>query len=394
MTLKMLIEDMDIKEVSGALDTEVDGIGFDSREIRRGDLFVALKGGHVDGRDFIGNAVKQGAAAVVYEGELRPDLPVPSVVVEDSREALAILSSGFYGRPSEALTVVGITGTNGKTTTSYLIKSVLEAAGCKVGLTGTMGYQIGSRWFPAPHTTPEASVFQRLLRDMLDEGSTHVVSEVSSHALVQERVGHTRFKAAVFTNLTREHLDYHITMEDYFNAKKRLFTELLDGPSVVNMDDPYGVRLVREFKGEKLTYAINSDADVRALHIEDTAGGLSFVLRYEGNEYSVESPLLGVVNVYNILSAAGAGFALGIKWDYIEQGIRRVSSVAGRFEKVDLGQGFLCIVDYAHTGDALERLIRNARALAKGRVITVFGCGGERDRGKRPAMGAFATELT
>jgi UDP-N-acetylmuramoyl-L-alanyl-D-glutamate--2,6-diaminopimelate ligase len=394
MTLEALIRDMDAKAVTGALDTEIKGVRFDSREVYPGDLFVALRGGRLDGRDFIGEAVRKGASAVVSEGEVRTGLPVPSVLVDDGREALASISNIFYGRPSEAMTVVGVTGTNGKTTTAYLLKSVLEAAGYKVGLTGTVGYQVGEMCHPAPHTTPEASVLQGLFREMLDAGCTHVVSEVSSHALAQKRVEHTAFKAAVFTNLTREHLDYHVTMDEYFHAKKRLFEDLLAGPAIINMDDPYGAKLLDDIKGDRLTFGIRSDADLTATGIEDTPGGLGFRLHFGEKDYSVASPLLGLVNVYNILASIGVAFALGLRWAHVDQGIRNVRRVAGRFEKVDLGQDFLCLVDYAHTEDALERLIANARELAPGRVITVFGCGGERDRGKRPAMGAVATGLS
>ncbi len=395
MTLEMLLKDIKTKTITGRLDTEIKGLSSDSRSLASGDLFVAIKGENVDGHDFISNAVKRGAAAVVYEDKVKTTPSVPFIQVEDTKEALACISNNFYRRPSESLVLLGVTGTNGKTTTTYLIKSILEAAGNKVGLIGTINYMIEDHRFPAPFTTPDAIQFQRLLRQMLDAGCSHVVSEVSSHALAQKRVDCTVFKTAVFTNLTRDHLDFHADMEDYFKAKARLFERLLNGRAVINLDDPYGRRLCSSLKGDILTYGIESDADFRAYDIKTTAEGVSFMVRHSnGSTAGVKSSLLGTPNVYNILSAIGASFAMGIPWEAINQGIRNLRHVEGRFEKIDLGQDFLCILDYAHTEDALKRLILTAREITAGRIITVFGCGGQRDRGKRPAMGAVATELS
>ena len=449
MKLKMLIKDMEINEITGSADVEVAGIAYDSRKVKPGDVFVAAKGEKCDGHDFISDAVKKGALAVVHEKAVtscelknkedsgdsslvsRPSSPV-FIKVSDSRKSLAYLSNNFYERPSDKLTVIGVTGTNGKTTATYLMKSILEAWGKDVGLIGTINYLVKDRHYDAPHTTPEALEFQAVLNEMVSAGCSHVVTEVSSHALAQKRVDYTGFSIAVFTNLTRDHLDFHITMEEYFRAKERLFKELLlkDGMSVINFDDPYGRRLISELKtsqqgaanirdsktGNVITYGIETGADIVAVNIKNSFDGLMFDINFNGRTYNVQSPLIGIYNVYNILSAIGAAVSLNVPWDAIISGIKNMGSVKGRFQKVDLGQNFLCIVDYAHTEDALERLILTAKEIKEqqssraaeqhytnstsrithhaSRIITVFGCGGDRDRGKRPRMAAIATKLS
>jgi UDP-N-acetylmuramoyl-L-alanyl-D-glutamate--2,6-diaminopimelate ligase len=395
MTLKMAVEGIRVVEARGDLETQVAGINSDTRKTAPGDLFVAVRGDRANGHDFINSAIEKGASAVVLEGRALNG-SVPSVAVTDTREALARISSNYHGRPSERLLVTGVTGTNGKTTVTYLLKSIVEAAGKKAGLVGTIRYMIGDKSFPAPFTTPEAIEFQGLLRKMLEAGVGHVVCEVSSHALALKRVDATRFETAVFTNLTRDHLDFHREMEDYFRAKERLFKELLspEGTAVINIDDPYGKRLEAASRGKVLTYAVEGDADLRAEGISVTANGLSFTVRHGGGHYRLDSPLTGPFNVYNILAASGAALSLGLGWSFIAEGVKNMGQVRGRFEKVDLGQEFLCVIDYAHTEDALRRLILAARPMTEGRVITVFGCGGDRDRGKRPAMGSVATELS
>jgi UDP-N-acetylmuramoyl-L-alanyl-D-glutamate--2,6-diaminopimelate ligase len=398
MTLKMLTDGIKKKSHRGNQDMEITGISTDSRRVRSGELFVALMGGHFDGRDFVAEAVARGAAAVMHEGEVLKGLQVPYVCVPDARDALAAVSSRFYGRPSERLTLVGITGTNGKTTASYILRSILAAAGHDAGLIGTINYSIGEKNYPAPFTTPEPPEFQGLLKEMLDAGLNHVVAEVSSHALALKRVDHTKFSVAVFTNLTREHLDFHKDMDDYFDAKSRLFTGLLDekGTAVVNLDDPYGMRLklLLNGSGNVMTYGIDGGSDLKGTDIDISDAGLALDMIYRGESHRVSSKLMGVPNVYNVLSAAGAALALGVSWEAIAEGVSRLESVAGRFERVDLGQDFLLIVDYAHTDDALRRLIFSAREITRGRVITVFGCGGDRDRGKRPLMGTAASEFS
>jgi UDP-N-acetylmuramoyl-L-alanyl-D-glutamate--2,6-diaminopimelate ligase len=407
MKLKALLEGLEIKKATFSLDMEVPGVAYDSRKVSKGDVFVAIKGEIFDGRDFIGDALGRGASAVVVEGDYPPE-DIPLITVHDGRAALACISANFYGRPSERLKMIGVTGTNGKTTTTYLIKSILEVEGGKVGLIGTINYMIGDKLFPAPHTTPEALEYQRLLSEMLEAGCAYAVSEVSSHALTQRRADCSMFDAAVFTNLTREHLDFHKDMESYYLAKKRLFTELLSkkGSAVINADDPYGGRLLSaletggRFSGLLLSYGIESRAALRAVNIEVSYNGLSFDMEHEGKSLGIKSALVGIPNVYNILSASGAAISMGISPEAIEEGIKNLSIVRGRFEAVEAGQDFLVVVDYAHTPDALERLIDTAKILRAGyrggceRIITVFGCGGDRDRGKRPEMGAIATSLS
>ena len=400
MKLGEMIEAMDgVDSISGQVDVEVTGVAYDSRRLEAGDVFVALRGESFDGSAYIGDALQKGASAVVSEGPLRPeamDTQTPYVGVTVVRAALAHLSSVFHGYPSERLEIVGITGTNGKTTTAYMVRSALLAAGKKVGMVGTINYHIGDKTLPARFTTPEAPEFQALLAEMLDAGCTHVASEVSSHALAQRRTDSTRFASAVFTNLTGEHLDFHHTMEEYFRAKSRLFLELLDGPAVINVDDPYGRELARLCEGTVITYATTEDADIVARDIRSGYEGLHFTVSFEGRSHEVSTSVLGRPNVWNILAAAGACVSLGFDMREALSAISKVDAVNGRFMKVEEGQGFLCIIDFAHTGDALRRLIESAREFTRkgGKVITVFGCGGDRDKAKRPVMGAAATQLS
>ena len=402
------------------LNADISGLAYDSRKVEEGYLFVAIKGERYDGHDFIKDAIRKGAVALVYEhdnSELNsairnPQSAISFIRVKDGRKALACLANNFYEMPSKNLTLIGVTGTNGKTTTTYILKSILEAWGKKVGLIGTIQYLIHEKVYPAVHTTPESLDFQRLLKDMLLSGCTHVISEVSSHALAQFRVDRAAFNAVVFTNLTRDHLDFHKNMEDYFRAKERLFLDLLDkdGTAIINIDDPYGKRLVsslvtRHPSQDILTYGLEAGADIMASDVKSSFQGLKFKISFRGRSYDISSHLTGLTNVYNILSAVGVSISLGIPRKVILEGLAETGNITGRFEKVDKGQGFICIVDYAHTEDALERLIYTARELATQhsvlsaqhhlpRIITVFGCGGDRDRGKRPRMGAIATRLS
>jgi UDP-N-acetylmuramoyl-L-alanyl-D-glutamate--2,6-diaminopimelate ligase len=399
MKLSHVIEGLEVRVVSGSLEAEVRGLCIDSRRLAKGDMFVALRGAGFDGRDFIGEAIGAGASAVLMEGAgSAPVHEVPCVMVKDARAALARVAGNFHGHPSEGMDVLGVTGTNGKTTTAYLIRAMLRAAGHSVGMIGTISYMIGEEAKEAPFTTPEAPEFQGLLKKMLEAGCGYVVSEVSSHALAQMRVDGTKFRAAVFTNLTRDHLDFHKGMRSYFDAKKRLFMELLEGASIVNVDDTYGAELASVLKGNVLTFGLETEADIMARDISNTREGLSFDL-VTGDIVSgrgslrIESPLVGMFNVYNILAAAGACLALGVEGHHIAAGVKHMQPVEGRFRRVEEGQDFLCIVDFAHTEDALRRLIDTAREFTEGRIITVFGCGGDRDRTKRPAMGEVATSL-
>ena len=358
-------------------------------------MFVALRGVKADGTAFAPEAAKRGAIAIVSESE-RPDgVTVPWIRVEDARLALAALSAEFYGHPSHELTLVGITGTNGKTTTSYLLTSIFEAAGVKSGRIGTVGYRIGDREVDAARTTPEAPDLQRMLREMVTQGCTACVMEVSSHALSLRRADQLRFAAAIFTNLTRDHLDFHRDMEQYFRAKRRLF-ELLpgDGLGVANVDDPRGAQFAAVAK-RPVTYAIDAPADVRPGPLSYSLDGLSFEARTPRGTLRLRSALVGRPNAYNILAAAAAAMALDLPFSAIEEGVASLANVPGRFQLVSAaGDDVRVVVDYAHTDDALKNLLETARPLATGRLITVFGCGGDRDRTKRPLMGAVAARLS
>jgi len=339
--------------------------------------------------------VANGAIAVVAETAAPAGVTVPWIQVATARSALAELSAAFYGNPSEELVLVGITGTNGKTTTSYVLASIFEAAGVKCGRIGTIGYRIGGRELDAPRTTPEAPELQQMLRGMRTEGCGACVMEVSSHALALRRADSLRFAAGVFTNLTRDHLDFHGDMETYFSAKRRLFEILPDGAvGVINVDDRRGAEMAAAAR-RPVTYAIDSAADVRPGPLTFTLDGLEFDIRTPRGTVHVKSPLVGRPNAYNILAAAATAMALDVPFSAIETGITRLDNVPGRFQVVsEAADDVRVIVDYAHTDDALKNLLETARPLATGRVVTVFGCGGDRDRTKRPLMGAVAARLS
>jgi UDP-N-acetylmuramoyl-L-alanyl-D-glutamate--2,6-diaminopimelate ligase len=376
----------------------VSGVSYDSRAVNRGDVFVALKGQHADGSTFARQAIERGAAAVVSEQEAPDGVHVPWALVHDARLALALLAAAFYRHPSAEMQVIGITGTNGKTTTAYLLASIFEAANIRCGILGTVAYRVG----PGAHdvreaarTTPEAPDVQALLREMVDRGCGACAIEVSSHALSLRRVDAMTFAAAIFTNLTRDHLDFHANMESYFQAKRRLF-EILPGgaPGLLNVDDPRGVSLV-DIVRRPVTYGISRPADIRPGPLSFTLDGLEFDVRTPRGSLHIQSKLVGRPNVYNILAAASAATALGLPLDAIERGVQALEGVPGRFEVVSGARDEVTVVvDYAHTDDALRNLLETARPLARGRLITVFGCGGDRDRTKRPLMGMVAGRLS
>ncbi len=396
MTLGELLRTVDAAGSWGSAgDATVTSVAYDSRQAGPGSIFVALRGVKADGAAFARDAVKRGARAVVSESEPPEALAVPWVRVSDARLALAALAAEFYGHPSRELTLVGITGTNGKTTTSYLLTSIFEAAGWQSGRIGTIGYRIGRREIDAARTTPEAPDLQRMLRDMVTQGCSACVMEVSSHALSLRRADHLRFAAAIFTNLTRDHLDFHGDMEQYFRAKRRLF-ELLpgDGVGVANLDDRRGAEFAAVAK-RPVTYAIDAPADVRPGPLSYSLEGLAFEARTPRGTLRLRSPLVGRPNAYNILAAAAAAMALDLPFTAIEQGVAALADVPGRFQLISgAGDDVRVVVDYAHTDDALKNLLETARPLAPGRLITVFGCGGDRDRTKRPLMGAVAARLS
>jgi UDP-N-acetylmuramoyl-L-alanyl-D-glutamate--2,6-diaminopimelate ligase len=373
----------------------VSGIAYDSRAVTPGQVFVALKGQHADGTSFARQAIQRGAAAVVSEQAAPDGVHVPWAIVEDARLALAVLAAAYYRDPSREMRVIGITGTNGKTTTAYLLAAIFDAAGIRCGVLGTVGYRIGIEVREATRTTPEAPDVQALLREMVDKACGACAMEVSSHALSLRRVDGITFAAGVFTNLTRDHLDFHADMDDYFRAKRRLFEMLPnDAPSLINLDDPRGASLVGA-GGRPVTYAINRAADVTPGPLSFSLEGLTFDVRTPRGTLHVTSKLVGRPNVYNILAAIATATALDLPFDAIERGLDTLEGVPGRFQVVsDAKDEVTVVVDYAHTDDALRNLLETARPLAPGRLITVFGCGGDRDRTKRPLMGAVAGRLS
>jgi UDP-N-acetylmuramoyl-L-alanyl-D-glutamate--2,6-diaminopimelate ligase len=380
-------------------DIEIRQVVCDSRRVQPGALFFALHGAKADGNTFIQDALQRGAAAIASEE------PAPGVFragvawaqVPEARKALAIAAANFFGHPAEALQLVAVTGTNGKTTTTSLVDAILKASGAKTGLFGTIAYHTPCGDYPAPNTTPESVDLQGFLAEIRDAGGKYAVLEASSHSLSMDRVWGCHFQAAVFTNLTREHMDFHKTFEEYFAAKRRLFQGTgADAPetAVINSDDEWGRKLVGLGK-KTVTYGLESDADISTKKFQLSFDGLSFVAQTPSGKVHVESRLVGRINVYNLLAAIGASQALGLSNEVIEAGIRNLESVSGRFQRIDLGQPFFVIVDYAHTDDALQNLIRTARELnPKGRIITLFGCGGLKDRTKRPVMGEVTGRLS
>ena len=380
---------------SGSEHAAISAVTYDSRRARAGALFVALRGQKADGAEFVPQAAARGASLAVAEVPRPEGQSTPWIVVSDARLALALLSDAFYDHPSRRMPVVGVTGTNGKTTTSYLLSSMLDAAGLKSGLLGTVTYRLGGEEREASRTTPEAPDVQQLLDDMIRQGCKSAVMEVSSHALALKRVDGMRFAAAIFTNLTRDHLDFHEDMETYFLAKRRLFEMLpREAPGVINLDDPRGPSLV-EICGRPVTFALTRPADVTPGPLAITLEGLTFDIHTPSGVVPVKSKLVGRPNVSNILAAAATGVAMDLPLDAIAAGVANLPGVPGRFEVVSAPDDEVTVVvDYAHTDDALRNLLETARPLAPKRLITVFGCGGDRDKTKRPLMGMVAARLS
>jgi len=399
MTFEQLLDGAEVLSEKG--NPDVTSVEYDSRRVKPGSLFVAMHGHTCDGNRFIDRAMQAGAVAVVTDsGTENPREGAAWAVVPHGRRALARISENFYKRPAERLAITGITGTNGKSTTAFLVEAILSAAGRKSALVGTIEYHVAGRTYPAPHTTPEALELARLFSEAVGQGATDAVMEVSSHALAQQRIFGVPFDVAIFTNLTRDHLDYHKTMEEYFAAKRVLFEGCgTEAPraAVTNLDDEYGAELA-EFSRKRssivLTYGW-SRGDFRAEKVDIAPRGTRFDLIAPQQRLAIFSPLIGRVNVYNILAAAAAGSARGCSEDAIARGVASLTHVPGRFERVDCGQPFTVVVDYAHTDDALKNLTSLAREFvsrngATARVLTLFGCGGDRDRSKRPLMGEAA----
>jgi UDP-N-acetylmuramoyl-L-alanyl-D-glutamate--2,6-diaminopimelate ligase len=392
--LKKLVEALPSKKVSGDANLTIKKMEYDSRQVKLGDLFVAIEGFSDDGHKYIHSAIKRGAVAVMAQKD--GDFGARAkIIVPDTREALALLANRFHGHPSRKLKVVGITGTNGKTTISYLVRSILKQSQNKVGLIGTIAYWMNDQVIRANNTTPESLDLQRMLSRMLEEKVSAVVMEVSSHALALHRVDGTEFDVALFTNLNHEHLDFHKTMDTYRQAKGLLFQKLKEKGScaVINMDDPNWRYFSQQAETEHLTYSLNDpDADFFTTNFVCTPGRTLIDLATPAGEMKLHFKLVGESNIYNALASVAAGFALNIDPATIVSGLEAVEGVPGRMERIQAGQDFNVWVDYGHTPHAFERLLRTARKLTKGRLLFLFGCGGDRDQGKRPLMGKVASQ--
>lgn len=387
---------MNAISITGAQPKKLNDIYYDSRKSRRNSTFVAIRGTKFDGHQFIKEAIRNGATTVVAEKTPLFRLPgrISLIIVPDSRVALAQLSDYFYDSPSSAMRVIGVTGTNGKTTVTHLLRSITKAAGRQCGTIGTIVYDLVDEQTPASHTTPESLDLQKMMKTMVDRGADYCLLEVSSHALAQRRVEKVAFRTAVFTNLTQDHLDYHQDMESYFQAKTRLFTDYAPQVSVINADDPFSSRLMTMIEGHVVTFGVKPGPDVTANDIEVGIDGISMTLVTPAGSVKIRSALTGLHNVYNILAAAAVAIEERFDLETVAVGVANLQSVPGRFEKVDVGQPFTVAVDYAHTEDALINVLKAARALTNGKLITLFGCGGDRDEGKRPLMGTAAFSLS
>jgi len=401
MELSQLLTGIADYDLHGDGSERISGVTCDSRSVLPGTLFFALRGAAVDGHSFIPAAVRSGAAAVVLEDAACAPQGIPWVQVTDGRAAMALVSAEFYGNPTLKLPLVGITGTNGKTTTTYLIEAILAAAGMPAAVLGTISYRFGTTQIEASHTTPESTELQAAFRQLADAGARAFVMEVSSHALEQKRVDGCHFDVAVFSNLTRDHLDYHKTMESYLESKLRLFSELMrptaEKPqrrAAINMDDRYGAIIAARAACPVITYGVEYHGDVQAVDVASSVDGLSGTLATPKGTIPFTSRLVGSFNLSNILAAASAGIALDLPLEAIQAGIEGHATVPGRMERVDNSRGITLLVDYAHTGDALVNVLTTLKELATARIITVFGCGGDRDPGKRPIMGRTAARMS
>jgi UDP-N-acetylmuramoyl-L-alanyl-D-glutamate--2,6-diaminopimelate ligase len=401
MKLAQLLAHLEGAELHGNAEAEIGALTCDSRRVRPGTLFFALHGAATDGHRFIEQAIAGGAAAVVLEDSAFAPAAVPWVRVPDGRSVMARMAATFEGDPTAGLPLIGITGTNGKTTTTYIIEAILGAAGIPAAVLGTISYRFGTTCLEASHTTPESTELQAAFRQLAEAGAKAFVMEVSSHALEQRRVDGCHFDVGIFSNLTRDHLDYHGTMEQYLESKLRLFTELLRPTrgkelrrAAINMDDPYGAIVAKNASCPVITYGVRHPGDVRAVGVSSSVGGIRATLVTPKGEIGIASRLLGGFNLSNILAAASAGIALDLPLAAIKAGIEGHATVPGRLERVDNNSGVALLVDYAHTGDALENVLSTLKEIATGRIITVFGCGGDRDPGKRPIMGRIAAQMS
>ncbi|GAA0121367.1 MAG: UDP-N-acetylmuramoyl-L-alanyl-D-glutamate--2,6-diaminopimelate ligase [Clostridium argentinense] len=393
MNLNKLLKGFDFEVLNGSLNTEINSIQYDSRKINKGDIFFCIEGFNVDGHKYIKSAIDKGATVIVVQKEVEDCGDVTLIKVENTRKALAKASSNFYDNPSKRLKLIGVTGTNGKTTSTFMIKSILEQCGHKVGLIGTIANYIGDKKLHSERTTPESLELHQLFNEMVKEDVEYCIMEVSSHSLELDRVYGIEFSKGIFTNLTQDHLDFHKTFENYFNAKLKLF--LNSKISIVNADDNYGEKIIDSIVGDVVTYGLESQAMLRAKNLKLHSRGIEFTLVYNGNEEDIKLSIPGKYNVYNALGCIAATIHEGASIEDIKEALKKVA-VPGRCEIVTLNHdlGYDVIVDYAHTPDGLENILNSAREFTFGRLISVFGCGGDRDKTKRPIMGSIGSNLS
>lgn len=407
MQISELLKGIDRIDIAGQFDGDVSTVCYNSGKCEKNSLFIAIPGFKADGHNYIENAIENGARFIIHQSPYTPSAGVTAIQVSDTRRVLGKVGRNFFRDPSSSLCLMGVTGTNGKTTTTYLLEAILNKAGYSVGVIGTVNYRYNEAVFPAPNTTPESFELQRILREMADHGVTHCIAEVSSHAIDLHRVDECSFSIGIFTNLTHDHLDYHLTMENYFQTKKRLFSELLpsaaknnpqktklDYNMIINGDDPWGQRLLTETTGKTIAYGLDASCDLTAESYRFSLEGIAATIRFKNKKTDIVSPLIGKFNLYNILAAVAAATSLGISTETIGSFLAGTPRVPGRMEKVsDPGEPYV-FVDYAHTDDALRRVLENLIEFKKRKIITVFGCGGNRDRGKRPLMGEAAAQYS
>ncbi len=402
MKLQKLISKLGSFTISGRKDIGINGIATDSNNIKRGFVFICIKGTKADGHNFVNDAISRGAAALIVEKDVEVLEDITIIKVPDTKEILPVIADTFYNYPSNRMNVIGVTGTNGKTTTAYFIGQILRKAGHKIGIIGTISYQIGERIIPAVNTTPDSLQLRILLSQMLEAGIETVIMEVSSHAIDQKRIAGIEFDTCIFTNLTPEHLDYHETFEKYQDTKLKLFEQMGKNSkkntakkAIINIDSPISRRFLDVCHVDIITYGLNTNAFVYATDIRSTLSGSCFKLHIPTDKsIEVKINLAGRYNIYNALAGISAVLAFGLSLSEIKSGLKSLKSVPGRFEKVNANADFHIIVDYAHTPDGMKQVLSTARALTDNKIITVFGCGGDRDRLKRPQMGSIASELS
>jgi len=393
MKLREIMENINFNLIKGNIDIDIKSIQYDSREIKQGDVFFAVEGYNLDGHKYIRSAIENGAVAIVCQKNIETNLSCTVIKVEDCRKALAISAANYYGNPSRSMKMIGVTGTNGKTTSVFMIKAILEQNGCKVGIIGTIANFICEKKIHTERTTPESLELHKLFKQMVDSGVEYCVMEVSSHSLSLDRVYGIEFCDSIFTNLTQDHLDFHKTFENYFNAKLKLFKSSMR--SVINIDDIYGAKAFNAITSSKLSYGLNQNGDLMASDIKMHSRGSKFTIRYQGNSFVIELNIPGNYNIYNALGAIAVCLNQGVDISIINEALQKVQ-VLGRCELVlnSRNLGFEIILDYAHTPDGLENILKTVREFTKGKLISVFGCGGDRDKTKRAIMGKIGTDLS